>query len=213
MKRTATAGSVALVLSAPSGAGKTTLARMLVAQLPEARFSVSTTTRAPRGRERDGVDYHFVSSAKFRAMQKRGDFVEWAKVHGNYYGSSRTATRAALARSGTVVFDIDVQGGVQLRRALDRVVLIFILPPSMKELRRRLQARGTDARATVAARLAAAAEEIQAGLRTYDYVVENRSAEEAVEVLKSIVRAEHMRRSRVKLPRGFEALAGSKRGT
>src|SRR5207245_3511252 len=139
-----------LILSAPSGTGKTTLARRLVAGHPGALFSVSYTTRPPRGDEKDGVDYHFVSRERFQQMIAEGAFLEWAQVHGDHYGTPRTsiATGASL-----VVFDIDVQGGQAIKKQHPEAVRALILPPSLAELERRLRARSTDDDATVRRRL------------------------------------------------------------
>ena len=123
-----------LVLSAPSGTGKTTLARRFVDAHPEADFSISMTTREPRGAEREGVDYHFVDALTFQRMIEQDEFVEWAEVHGYFYGSPQSAVDRAFARNGIAVFDIDVQGGQAIQRRYPEAVLVFVLPPSMAEL-------------------------------------------------------------------------------
>jgi len=177
-----------LILSAPSGTGKTTLARRLVAAHPGARFSVSYTTRAPRGEEKDGEDYHFVSAEKFREMAAQGAFVEWAQVHGHQYGTPRSAIDPGAA---LVVFDIDVQGGEMIKRQHDDAVRALILPPSLAELERRLRARSTDDDATVRRRLHAAQIEIRlARAAGYEYWVVNDDLERAYGDLEAIVRAE-----------------------
>jgi len=177
-----------LILSAPSGTGKTTLARRLVAAHPGARFSVSYTTRAPRGEEKDGEDYHFVSAEQFREMAAQGAFVEWAQVHGHQYGTPRSAIDPAAA---LVVFDIDVQGGEMIKRQHDDAVRALILPPSLAELERRLRARSTDDDATVRRRLHAAQIEIRlARSAGYEYWVVNDDLERAYGDLEAIVRAE-----------------------
>jgi len=177
-----------LILSAPSGTGKTTLARRLVAAHPGARFSVSYTTRAPRGEEKDGEDYHFVSAEKFREMAAQGAFVEWAQVHGHQYGTPRSAIDPAAA---LVVFDIDVQGGEMIKRQHADAVRALILPPSLAELERRLRARSTDDDATVRRRLHAAQIEIRlARAAGYEYWVVNDDLERAYGDLEAIVRAE-----------------------
>ena len=131
-----------LVLSGPSGSGKTTLARRLVENHPEARFSISITTREPRGEEKDGVDYHFVDTLSFQQKIDRGELVEWAEVHGHFYGSPRAGVEEALRSGGIVVFDIDVQGGRSIQRRYPEAVLVFVLPPTTPELERRLRDAG-----------------------------------------------------------------------
>ncbi len=163
-----------LVLSAPSGAGKTTLARRFVASCAGAAFSVSVTTRAPRGAERDGVDYHFVSPARFAELLAEGALAEWAEVHGARYGTLRSTVERALEAGAVTVFDIDVQGGAQLEALWpDHTVSVFVLPPSMEELERRLRARSTESDEAVRRRLAAAHAEVARGLDRYRYLVVN----------------------------------------
>jgi guanylate kinase len=177
-----------LILSAPSGTGKTTLARRLVGAHPGARFSVSYTTRLPRGEEKEGDDYHFVSAEKFREMAAQGAFVEWAQVHGHQYGTPRSAIDPDAA---LVVFDIDVQGGEMIKRQHPEAVRALILPPSLAELERRLRARSTDDDATVRRRLHAAQIEIRlARSAGYEYWVVNDDLERAYGDLEAIVRAE-----------------------
>jgi guanylate kinase len=177
-----------LVLSAPSGAGKTTLARMFLARHPEARFSVSATTRPPRGAERDGVDYHFVSAERFAELVETGAFAEWAEVHGRRYGTLRSGVEAALAERRIAVFDIDVQGGAAIQSAWpDRTVSVFVLPPSMEELARRLRARSTDSDEQIARRLDVAQDEIARGTACYDHVLVNDHLEPALAKLDAIV--------------------------
>lgn len=190
-----------LVLSAPSGTGKTTLARRLLAELPDALFSISATTRQPRGREQNGVDYHFVDMASFQERIERGEFVEWAEVHGHFYGSPRAVVDEARARRSAAIFDIDVQGGLAIKRKHPDTVLIFVVPPSMEELGRRLRDRGTDAEETIRRRLLAARSEIERGVASYDYIIENDDLEHAYRDLHSIVVAERSRRGRVDLSR------------
>ena len=186
------------ILSAPSGAGKTTLAHMLLAKEPDSLFSVSYTTRAPRGQEQHGVDYRFVDEKSFRAMIKADEFLEWAQVHGNLYGSHKSTL--AAARSGKlVVFDIDVQGGMSIKSRQPDAVSVFILPPSMQELERRLRERKTDSEQVIQGRLRVAREEMEKGCASYDYLVSNDSLEPAFADLCAIVRAERRRRARVDL--------------
>ena len=135
-----------LILSSPSGAGKTTLTRMLLERCPDLRFSVSHTTRAPRDSEVDGRDYHFIDRARFHDLVGQGAFLEWAEVHGNLYGTSTAEIdRARLAPGCTgMIFDIDYQGARQIRSKVDDVVAVFVLPPSMRELERRLRGRASE---------------------------------------------------------------------
>ncbi|WNG56684.1 guanylate kinase [Archangium gephyra] len=188
-----------LVLSAPSGTGKTTLARRLLAELPDAIFSVSVTTRKPRGREQDGVDYHFVDVAAFQERIERGEFVEWAEVYGHFYGSSQAVVDEARARKGVAIFDIDVQGGLAIKRKQPDTVLVFVVPPAMDELERRLRERGTDAEETIRRRMLAARSEIERGVAAYDYLIVNDDFERAYRDLHAVVIAERSRRGRVDL--------------
>ncbi len=184
-----------LVLSAPSGAGKTTLARRFVASTPGARFSVSATTRAPRGAERDGVDYHFLTPEAFAARVVAGELAEWAEVHGKFYGTLRGTVEEALRAGAIAVFDIDVQGGGQI---LDRwpreAVPVLVVPPSPAELARRLRGRSTESEEAVQGRLAAARTEVALARARYRYVVVNDEVEAAFARLQAISRAERARR-------------------
>ncbi|WP_309897577.1 guanylate kinase [Archangium sp.] len=190
---------ILLVLSAPSGTGKTTLARRLLAEQPDALFSISVTTRQPRGREQHGVDYHFVDVASFQERIERGEFVEWAEVHGHFYGSSQAVVDEARVRKGVAIFDIDVQGGQAIKRKHPDTVMVFVLPPSMDELERRLRERGTDAEETIRRRMLAARSEIERGIASYDYILVNDDIERAYRELHSVVIAERCRRGRVDL--------------
>ena len=182
-----------VVLSAASGTGKTTLSHLLLDGDKKLQLSVSYTTRDPRGEERDGVDYHFVDDATFKDMASRGDFLEHAEVHGNQYGSSAAWTDERLTDGSDVLFDIDVQGGRQIRDRFPSSCLIFILPPSMEALEDRLRRRGTDAPEVISRRMTAAREEISAGLDTYDYVVNNDGLDRAIADLHAIVRAHRLK--------------------
>lgn len=194
-----------LVLSAPSGTGKTTLARRFVQAHPEAAFSISMTTREPRGAERDGVDYNFVDALTFQRMIEQDELVEWAEVHGNFYGSPLSAVDRAFSTGGIAVFDIDVQGGQSIQRRYPEAVLVFVLPPSMAELERRLRDRGTESEDAIRRRMLAARSEVEHGARAYDYLVVNDSVEQAYAELEAIVTAERCRRGRVDLAAlGFE---------
>ena len=186
-----------LILSSPSGAGKSTLARRLMDWDPTLRFSVSATTRAPRPGEQDGRDYHFRSRAEFLAMVEAGDMLEYAEVFGNYYGSPRSPVEASMAQGRDTLFDVDWQGGQQIRdSALGRdVVSIFVLPPSIAELDRRLHARGQDSAAVIAGRMDRSRDEISHWAE-YDYVLVNEDVDETAERVKTIVTAERLRRDR-----------------
>jgi guanylate kinase len=183
-----------LVLSAPSGAGKTTLAHRFQACEPDARFSVSVTTRAPRGEERDGVDYTFVSPRRFEELVAAGALAEWAEVHGNRYGTLKSTVEEALRAGQVALFDIDVQGGAQLRDHWpSRTVTVLVMPPSLGELERRLRGRSTDADQAIARRLEAARREMARGLASYDYVIVNDRLDEALAQLVALVAHERAR--------------------
>jgi guanylate kinase len=186
-----------LILSSPSGAGKSTLARKLMAWDPTMRFSVSATTRAPRPGEVDGREYDFVTRTDFEDMVKRGQMLEHAEVFGNFYGSPRAPVEAAMADGRDTVFDIDWQGGQQIRAsALARdVVSVFILPPSIAELDRRLRTRGQDSAEVIAGRMAKSESEIS-HWGEYDYVIVNDDIDISFNALTTILEAERMRRDR-----------------
>ena len=186
------------VVSAPSGAGKTTLCREIRLRLPDLAYSVSVTTRAPRPGEIDGADFRFVSEPEFRAMLARGELAEWATVHGNLYGTRARALEDALTAGRDVLLDIDTQGAAQLRARYPDAVLIFILAPSVKELEQRLRERRSDMDADIERRLVRAREEI-ALWRQYDYLIVNRDVKEAMEQLESIILAERCRVARLGL--------------
>jgi guanylate kinase len=196
MSSEARAAGMLLVLSAPSGAGKTTLAHRFRGSHPEAVFSVSVTTRAPRGAEREGEDYHFASRARFDELVAEGAFAEWAEVHGQRYGTLRATVDEALRAGRIALFDIDVQGGEQLRRAFPAdAVTVLVLPPTLAELERRLRGRSTDSDDVIRQRLAAARAEVARGLATYDYVVVNDDLREALSQLEAIAAHERARRA------------------
>jgi guanylate kinase len=183
---------ILFVLCAPSGTGKSTLVRRLVAECPNFAFSVSCTTRAPRPGERDGVDYHFLSREEFLRRREAGFFAEWAEVHGNLYGTPKAATLELLAQGRDVLFDIDVQGARQLRASLGAGAYVFLFPPSPQELHSRLTRRGTEDAETLARRMAAAKEEI-AHSPEFDYWIVNDDLEDAYQRLKAVYLAEKCR--------------------
>ncbi|MEH3144461.1 MAG: guanylate kinase [Methylobacterium frigidaeris] len=186
-----------LILSSPSGAGKTTLTRAL-AQRPEWRLelSVSVTTRARRASEIDGQHYRFIERESFEDLRQRDDLLEWAEVHGNFYGTPRRPVEKALSAGRDMIFDIDYQGTRQVRSKLrDDVVTIFILPPSMAELRRRLERRAEDSPETIEKRLHNARTEIERWSE-YDYVLVNDDLDRSFKGLEAILTAEHLRRER-----------------
>lgn len=185
-----------LILSSPSGAGKTTLSRGILAVEPALSLSVSATTRPPRPGERDGVDYHFVSPEQFEAMVEADHFLEWAEVFGYRYGTPRAPVEAAMAAGRDILFDIDWQGTQQLRaRARDDVVSVFILPPSIEALKERLRARAQDGEDVIAHRMARAADEISHWAE-YDYVLINADVETCLGEVRCILAAERLRRER-----------------
>lgn len=186
-----------LILSSPSGAGKSTLSRRLLEADPEVRFSISATTRPPRPGEQEGQDYFFKSRREFEAMVAAGEMLEHAEVFGNLYGTPRAPVEAAIARGQDVLFDVDWQGGQQIRHSTlrDAVVSVFILPPSIAELESRLRARGLDTDRVVAERMARSRDEISHWAE-YDYVLINENLAQCEAELKAIIAAERLRRER-----------------
>jgi guanylate kinase len=184
------------IISAPSGSGKSTLVARLLAGVPGLTFSVSYTTRAPRGHEVDGESYHFARREDFEQMIANDEFLEWAQVFGNYYGTHKGILEKARASSCDLVLDIDVQGAGQLKQRIPDAVTIFILPPSRQVLEERLRARGEDPDGVIERRLREAAGEIRQ-YKDYDYVLINRDLVESDAVLSAIVRGERVRRSRI----------------
>ncbi len=184
-----------IVVSAPSGAGKSTLVNAILAADAKLRLSISHTTRPPRPGEQDGREYHFVDSAAFEAMAASGDFMESARVHGNFYGTSKRWIQDTRARDYDIVLEIDWQGARQVRRIFSDAVSIFILPPSMDELERRLRGRGKDSEPAIRERLANAVEEM-AHLSEFDYCIINSNFEEANQDLVAIVRAARLKTAR-----------------
>jgi guanylate kinase len=187
---------VLFVLSSPSGAGKSTIARKLLADEPELGMSVSYTTRPIRAGETDGVDYHFVDLEKFREMVSNHEFLEWAHVFGHRYGTPKAHVFSVLGDGRDILFDIDWQGAQQLHQlAGGDVVRVFILPPSMPELRKRLESRATDTQAVIDARMDRAANEVS-HWDGYDYVLVNDDVEQCFAHVKTILAAERIKRSR-----------------
>jgi guanylate kinase len=183
------------IISAPSGAGKTSLVNALLARHRDLALSVSYTTRAPRPGEVDHREYHFISEPEFLAMTARGEFLEHAHVHGNRYGTSAPWIREQTAAGGDLLLEIDWQGAQQIRRQIPDAIGIFVLPPSMQELERRLRKRGQDSDDVIQRRLAAARDEIShAG--EFDYVIINKDFDEALADLAAIVRASRLRLAR-----------------
>jgi len=186
-----------LVLSSPSGAGKTTIARRLLDNEPGVEMSVSYTTRTRRKGESDGKDYHFVDHDTFTKMRDQGEFLEWAVVFDNYYGTARKPVEQALARGQDVLFDVDWQGAKSLREEADAdVVTVFILPPSGKALEHRLTERAQDSAEVVDARMRGASNEIQHWAE-YDYIVINHDVEQSLASIRAILASERLRRARL----------------
>jgi guanylate kinase len=187
-----------VVVSAPSGAGKTTLCHEVRTLVPDLYYSVSYTTRAPRAGETNGTDFYFVTEGAFTAMRARDEFAEWAEVHGHLYGTPAKALEGALGRGLDVLLDIDTHGARQLRQRYPEAVSVFIMAPSMAELEARLRERNSNSPGDIARRLSRAKEEI-AAWRQYDYLIINRDVKDAVDQLATIIQAERCRTSRLTL--------------
>jgi guanylate kinase len=184
------------IISAPSGSGKSTLVSQLMKCIPKLRFSVSYTTRPPRGQERDGHEYHFISREEFEDRLAKDEFLEWAQVFDNYYGTHRSELERAAAVGEDLVLDIDVQGARQLKGRIPHAVSIFILPPSRQVLEERLRSRSQDSETVIERRLEEAAAEIR-NYTQYDYVLVNREVQASTDNLASIVRSVRSRRDRM----------------
>ncbi len=182
------------IISAPSGSGKSTLVNKVRQIVPGLKFSISYTTRAPRAGEQNGREYFFVSRAKFENMIRQDDFLEYAEVFGNYYGTARSFLSLAEQEGKDLLLDIDVQGAAQIKSKLSEAVSIFILPPNRQELEKRLRTRSLDAEAVIQRRLVTASREIE-NYEKYDYILVNDDLDESVDALKSILLAERRRRS------------------
>jgi len=184
-----------IIISAPSGAGKTTVCQALKKRLPDLNFSVSHTTRPPRNNEQEGVDYHYISREMFLKKTDNGEFLEWAKIHDNYYGTARKNIENTLQKGKDLVLELDVQGVEALRSLNYEGVYIFVLPPSMEELEKRLRERGTEPNDQIKQRLEAGKKEIAKG-HLYDFAITNVNIDETVEAILSIICAEKKRMGR-----------------
>ena len=195
------------IVSAPSGAGKTTLVGRLLAVDPRVTHSISFTTRAPRAGEQNGREYHFIDVQRFLAMRERGEFAEWAEVHGNFYGSSRIWLEERMREGGDMMLEIDWQGAQQMRRQFPEAVSIFVLPPSIAELERRLRGRGSDSEDVIARRVAGALGEMR-HVGEFDFVIINNDLDVALGELKAAVCASRLRfpRPRARHPDVFRFL-------
>lgn len=198
---------ILFVVSAPSGAGKTTLVKLLLERDRQVRHSISCTTRPPRSGEQDGREYHFVDIAAFCAMRDRGEFIEWAEVHGNFYGTSRVWIESQMQAGCDMLLEIDWQGAQQVRRLFPAATTIFILPPSTAELERRLRDRGQDAEEVIQRRVAAALGEMR-HVGEFDFVIINKDLQTAGDDLGAVVRAARLRLTsqRAALPEMFHFL-------
>ncbi len=197
-----------VVLSAPSGAGKTTIARALVGGSEDIVFSVSATTRPAREHEVDGVDYHFVSKPEFDAMVEADEFIEWAEVHGHLYGTPRKALQDAQEEGNVLMLDVDVQGAMQVRQRVPDAILVFVLPPAADVLIERLRGRGTEGQDTLVRRIQNARGELEKASE-FDYVVVNEDLEQAIDEVRSIVKGDGPRSDRaIDLSNGIRQLQG-----
>jgi len=190
--KTSSRKGLLLVISAPSGTGKSTLIRRLRAEFPRLAFSVSYTTRQPRTGEQDGQDYHFVSDAQFQQLRENEELAEWAEVHGHWYGSSRAAVLEMLDQGRDILFDIDVQGAKQLHESFAQGIFLFLFPPSMAALEQRLRGRGTEDQQSVERRLANARQEVEQAV-FFEYWVMNADLEQAYADLRCIYLAESLK--------------------
>jgi len=177
-----------IVISAPSGAGKTTVAQRLLQEMPKTmKMSVSYTTRAPRPGEQQGKDYHFISTERFYEMIEQNELIEWAEVHGFLYGINKITTAAVLGTGSNIIFILDVQGARKFRTVYPDCLQIFLVPRSMEQLEERLRGRGTDDEQTILKRLAAARSEMADGVADYPYLIENTDLDQVVEEIKTII--------------------------
>ncbi len=196
------AEGILLIISGPSGVGKGTVCRHLMAVRPELNLSVSTTTRLPRPGEVEGREYNFASVDRFKEMIGGGDFLEWAVVHGHYYGTLKSTVRRHLSKSEDLILEIDVQGAAQVRKNSPGAVLVFLAPPSLEVLEARIRGRGTEDNLRIRQRLIAAREEMEA-FNLYDYIVVNDRVETAADLIGAIIDAEKCRVKRGIRPPGW----------
>ena len=185
-----------IVLSGPSGVGKGTVCSALRESAPELVYSVSATTRAPRAGEQEGVNYFYKSREQFQSMIEQDELLEWAEYVGNYYGTPRSFVADTIRGGRDIVLEIEVQGALQVKKRFPQGVFIFLLPPSLEELKNRIVTRGTESEATISSRMAVASEELNL-IEHYDYAVVNDRIETACERIRSIITAEHCRRERI----------------
>jgi guanylate kinase len=191
------------IISAPSGSGKTSLCKRVVKNVKNLKHSISHTTRAPRPREKEGINYFFVSEEQFQKKIKKNEFVEWAKVHQNYYGTSVKMIRDYIDKGTDLILDLDVQGAEQLRKKFEKdAVFVFIIPPSLKTLHVRLKDRGSDSDREILRRMSEADKELSF-YEKYDYILVNRDLEETAEQLQSIIISERCRTNRFSFPKNF----------
>jgi len=183
------------IISAPSGTGKTTLLKKVIEELPGLQFSISYTTRPPRANEREGEDYHFITPSVFQMMVERDEFLEWAEVLGNLYGTAEKDVNALRSKGMDLILDIDIQGAKKVKEKVDSTVLIYILPPSLNDLQERLVKRGLDSPDIIQFRLAQARRDIEEA-KWYHYLIVNERIEDTVEKLKAIIIAERCRRDK-----------------
>ncbi len=189
---------IVFIISAPSGAGKTTLVRKVMETVPNLTFSVSYTTRSPRANEHDGEDYHFISRSRFQEMVEEGGFLEWAEVLGNRYGTAMINLHALESKGVDLILDIDTQGAKKVMEKIDHPVLIYLLPPSLRALQERLVRRGLDSPEMIRFRLSNAQKDIQQA-HGYHYLIVNDRMEDAVEQLKAIILAERCRKEKMRI--------------
>ncbi len=196
------AGGILLIVSGPSGVGKGTVCRYLLSMSDTVKLSVSTTTRSPRPTEREGIDYHFTSLSRFKEMIEEGAFLEWAVVHGHYYGTGLEAVQNSLFHGEDLILEIDVQGAVQVMQKLPEAISVFLAPPSLEALEERIIGRGTESTEKINSRLTTARQEMES-YYLYDYLVVNDQVENAAELISAIIDVEKCRVSRGARPPGW----------